>query len=80
MSNTSGGYFGLGKLISVILALIPGLSNILGVVTRFVEGNIVAGIVRLIITVTGIGTFILWILDLVFIIKDCKIFTLGNIL
>lgn len=43
-----GDYFGLGRIVSIILAIIPVTSWILGFVTRFMEGKIVAGIVRLV--------------------------------
>ena len=59
------GYFGLGKPLSIILAIIPFTAWLFGAITRFMEGKIVAGIIRVI----GLG-FILWILDLIFMI--CK--------
>ncbi len=62
-------YFGLGYLVSVILAIIPITSWILGFVTRFLEGKILAGIVRLIF-----GWNIIWILDLIFMILTKHIF------
>lgn len=62
-------YFGLGYLISVILAIIPVTAWILGAITRISEGKIIAGIIRLI----GLG-FIIWILDLIFMILSKKIF------
>ena len=42
-------YFGLGYLISVILAIIPVTSWICGAITRFGEGKIIAGILRLVL-------------------------------
>lgn len=62
-------YFGLGYLVSVILAIIPVTSWICGFVTRFLEGKIVAGIIRLIF-----GFTIVWILDLIFMILSKHIF------
>ncbi len=62
-------YFGLGYLVSVILAIIPITSWICGFVTRFLEGKIVAGIVRLIF-----GWNIIWILDIIFMILSKHIF------
>ncbi len=62
-------YFGLGYLVSVILAIIPVTSWICGVVTRFSEGKIIAGILRLFL-----GWNIIWILDLIFMILSKHIF------
>ena len=53
-------YFGLGYLISVILAIIPVTSWICGAITRFGEGKIIAGILRLVL-----GWNIIWIVDLI---------------
>jgi len=67
-------YFGLGRLISIILAIIPFTSWILGVATRFTEGKIVAGLLRLFL-----GWNIIWVLDLVFMVLNGKIFRLLNL-
>lgn len=64
MANKSD-YFGLSYIVSLILAIIPFTSWICGAVTRFTEGKIIAGIVRLI----GLG-FILWIIDLILMITS----------
>lgn len=69
-----GDYFGLGRLISLILVIIPFTSWICGAITRIQEGKLVAGILRLI----GLG-FIMWILDIVFMVKDNRIFRILNI-
>ena len=63
--GSSKDYFGLGYLVSVILAIIPVTSWILGALTRFQESKIVAGLIRLIF-----GWNIIWILDLVFMILN----------
>ncbi len=63
MANKKSDYFGLSYIVSVILAIIPVTSWICGFVTRFKEGKIVAGLVRLIF-----GFTIVWILDLIFMI------------
>ena len=64
-------YFGLGRLISLILVIIPPTAWICGVVTRLTEGKIVAAIIRL------IGGFnIIWILDLILMIMNGKILRL----
>ena len=74
MAKSSKDYFGLGKIISIILAIIPVTAQILGALTRFKEGKLVAGIIRVI----GLG-FILWVVDLVLMVKDGKILRLLNI-
>ena len=74
MAKASKDYFGLGKIISIILAIIPFTAWILGAITRFKEGKIVAGIIRVI----GLG-FILWVVDLVLMIMNGRILRLLNI-
>lgn len=64
-------YFGLPYIVSVILAIIPVTAWICGFITRFSEGKIVAGIIRLI----GLG-FILWIVDLILMIVSKHILRL----
>ena len=66
-----GDYFGLEWVVSLILAIIPVTSWICGAITRFQEGKIVAALIRLIF-----GFTIVWILDLVFMITNKKIFRL----
>ena len=68
-----GDYFGLGRIISLILAIIPFTAWLLGVVTRFQEGKIVAGIIRI------FGGWLIWVLDLFFMITSGKICRLLNI-
>ena len=63
MAKKKGDYFGWGYVISVILAILPPTAWICGFVTRFKEGKIVAGLIRLIFGFTS-G----WILDLIFMI------------
>ena len=63
-----GDSFGLGYLVSVILAIIPITSLICGVITRFSEGKILAAILRIIL-----GWNIIWILDIVFMILNKRI-------
>lgn len=64
-------YFGLGYLISLILAIIPVTSWICGAITRLQEGNVVAFLIRIIF-----GFNIVWILDLIFMVLNKKIFRL----
>ncbi len=56
-------YFGLSYIVSLILAIIPFTAWILGVITRFSEGKIVAGIIRIFC-----GCWIIWVLDLIYMI------------
>lgn len=67
-------YFGLGYVVSVILAIIPVTSWICGAITRFAEGKIVAGILRLLL-----GWGIIWLVDLVLMICKKHIWRLLNI-
>ncbi len=67
----SNDYFGINRIISAILAFFFG--GILGIIVRFLEGNVVAGIVRLIIAITGVGALIIGIIDFVLIILNGKI-------
>ena len=74
MAKTSKDYFGLSWIVSLILVIIPITSWVCGFVTRFMEGKIVAGLIRLIF-----GWNIIWILDLIFMIINRQIFRLLNI-
>ena len=74
MAKSSSDYFGLSYIVSLILAIIPITAWICGVVTRFMEGKIVAGIIRIFL-----GGWILWILDLIWMIVNKKIIRLLNI-
>ncbi len=67
-------YFGLDYIVSVILAIIPITAWICGVITRIQEGKIVAGIIRIFL-----GGWILWVLDLIFMIVKKQIFRLLNV-
>lgn len=69
-------YFGLSWIVSLILAIIPITSVVCGIVTRFMEGSIVGGVVRLIVAITGIGSLVLWIVDLVMMILNKSIWRL----
>ena len=74
MSKTNKDYFGLGRVISLILAIIPVTAWICGAITRFTEGKIVAGLIRLIF-----GFNIVWIVDLVLMILNGRIWRLLNV-
>ena len=66
-------YFGLGYIVSLILAIIPFTAWLLGVVTRFKEGKIVAGVIRI------FGGWLIWVLDLVLMITQKHILRLLNV-
>ncbi len=73
MAKCKSDYFGLGRIVSLILAIIPVTSWILGAVTRFSEGKIVAGFLRLIF-----GFNIVWLVDLIMMIVKKSIWRLLN--
>lgn len=66
-------YFGLSYIVSVILTIIPVTSWVCGFVTRFMEGKIVAGILRLVL-----GWNIIWIADIICMIVKRSILRLIN--
>ena len=72
--KSNADYFGLSWLVSLILAIIPVTSWICGFVTRFQEGKLIAGLIRLIF-----GFTLVWILDLICMIVNHKICRLLNI-
>ena len=74
MAKKSKDYFGLDYVVSLILAIIPFTAWICGAVTRFMEGKIVAGLIRLVF-----GFTIVWILDIIFMIMNRQIFRLLNL-
>lgn len=75
MAKTNKDYFGLSYIVSLILTIIPFTDWVCGFVTRFQEGKIVAGIIR-VIPVFG---FVIWILDIVFMLTQRQIFRLLNV-
>ena len=74
MAKSKSDYFGLGYLVSIILAIIPVTSWVCGIITRIQEGKIVAAIIRILL-----GFNIVWILDLIYIIVDKHIFRILNV-
>ena len=73
MAKRKSDYFGLGYIVSLILAIIPVTSWILGAITRFSEGKIVAGLLRLVF-----GFNMVWLVDLVLMIVKKSIWRLLN--
>ena len=70
---SSKDYFGLSWIVSLILAIIPVTAWICGMVTRFQEGKIVAGIIRI------FGGWLIWVLDLIFMLTQHSICRLLNV-
>lgn len=68
MASKKGDYFGLSRIVSIILAIIPITSLICGVVTRIMDGKIVAAILRLIL-----GWNIIWIVDIILMVLKGRI-------
>lgn len=66
-------YFGMGRLISLIFAIIPITAWLFGFITRFKEGKIVAGLIRLFF-----GFTIVWVLDIILMLFKGKILRLLN--
>ena len=64
-------YFGLDPLVSLILTIIPVTNAFCSIVTRLSEGKILAAVLRFVL-----GWNIIWILDIIFMVKDGKIFRL----
>ena len=67
-------YFNIGHYYSYALAIFPLTSWILGIITRFQEKCILAGIIRVFF-----GFNIVWLLDIFFIFKTKKILKLLKI-
>ncbi len=67
-------YFGLSWIVSLILAIIPITSCVLGILTRFQEGKIVAAILRLVL-----GWNIIWILDIICVFTNQRILRVLNV-
>lgn len=67
-------YFGLGKIVSIILAIIPITSLVLGFLTRFQEKKYVAAILRIVL-----GWNIIWIADIVCMILNGRILRIVNL-
>lgn len=67
-------YFGLSKIVSIILAIIPITSLVLGFLTRFQEKKYVAAILRLVL-----GWNIIWIADIICMILNGRILRIVNL-
>ena len=63
------------RIVNIILAIIPITAWIFGFITRFKEGKIVAGIIRVI----PFAGMVIWVVDLVLMILKGRIWRLLNI-
>lgn len=61
-------YFGLSRLVSLILVIIPITSAICGFLTRLSEGKIVAAILRVVL-----GWNLIWVIDIICMVTKGKI-------
>lgn len=67
-------YLGIkSRLLNIILAIIPVTAWVLGVITRLQEGKLIAGIIRI------FGGWLIWVLDLISMILNGRIFRLLNV-
>jgi hypothetical protein len=76
MAKKSSGYFGISGVLGIILAIIPPTSWILGFLVRFFEGNVLAGVLRILLSFTGIGFLVIYIFDIVKMVTTGKIWHL----
>ncbi len=70
-SSKSGGYFGLGYIISIILAIFPITNLILGIIIRAQRRNILGIVLNVILAP------LFWIIDLISIIVKNKLLVLA---
>ncbi|MDD7350804.1 MAG: hypothetical protein PUG90_01270 [Clostridia bacterium] len=69
-SKSGGGYFGLGYIISIILAIIPITNLIFGIIIRAQRRNILGIVLNVILAP------LFWIIDLISIIVKNKLLVL----
>lgn len=72
MAKKGKDYFGFGRLVSIIFAIIPFTAWLFGIITRFKEGKPVAGIIRIFC-----GWFV-WVCDLIMMIIKGSILRVLN--
>lgn len=70
MAKSKKDYFGLDRIISLILAIIPFTAWLLGVITRAKEGKLIAAIIRV------FGGWLIWVIDLFMMITKGSIWRL----
>ena len=74
MAKTKNDYFGLGYVLSLILCILPPTSLICGVITRILDGKILAAILRIVL-----GWNIIWIADIFSMIFRRRIIRVINL-
>ena len=70
MAKIKKDYFGLDRIISLVLAIIPFTAWLLGVITRAKEGKLIAAIIRV------FGGWLIWVIDLFMMITKGSIWRL----
>ena len=74
MAKTKNDYFGLGYILSLILCIIPVTNLVCSVITRIMEGKILAAILRIVL-----GWNIIWIADIISMIFRRRIIRVINL-
>ena len=69
MAKKANDYFGLDRVVSLVLAIIPVTALVCGILARIQDKHYVAAIIRFLF-----GWNIIWIVDLVFMIMENHIF------
>ena len=67
-------YFGLDRIVSIILAIIPPTAWVCGILTRIKDGKLIAAIIRIFF-----GWNIIWLLDLILMILNGSILRVLNV-
>lgn len=67
-------YFGLDRIVSIILAIIPPTALVCGILTRIKDGKLIAAIIRIFF-----GWNIIWLLDLILMILNGSILRVLNV-
>ena len=70
MAKSKKDYFGLDRIISLVLAIIPFTAWLLGVITRAKEGKLIAAIIRV------FGGWLIWVIDLFMMLTKGSIWRL----
>ena len=68
MAKKKNDYFGLSRIVSLVLAIIPFTSWICGALTRFQEGKPIAALIRLFF-----GFNLVWAIDLILMVLNGEI-------
>ena len=74
MAKAKNDYFGIGYVLSLILCIIPVTTLVCSVITRIMEGKILAAILRIVL-----GWNIIWIADIISMIFRRRIIRVINL-